>query len=366
MSELYIGLNSGTSMDSIDAVLVDFSPDKPNILIAKSYAYSQSLKNQLLSASNGSLHTPAKIAELDVLVGKAFAEACNKLIDGYPKEEIRAIGSHGQTVSHNPDSSPGSTLQLGCPAQISEITQITTISDFRKRDIAAGGQGAPLMPAFHKEYFSSDIENRVILNIGGIANITFIPTNDSQLVLGFDSGPGNCLMDKFIKKEKGFHFDKDGIFASKGIVNEKLLSSLFNDKYFTKGLPKSTGTDYFNISWLDEKIKDFDIDKKDIQATLLQLTVLSISSSIRNHCSPYPSKIFVCGGGAKNNELIKRLEESMTCEVCLTGELGIEVDWVEPVGFAWLARQNLKSLPGNVPSVTGANGQRILGTITPK
>ena len=357
---------SGTSMDGIDAALVDLSGEKPNIVKAKTFSYAATLKNRLIACANGSLITPDEIAELDVLTGQAFADACNELIVGISNEKICAIGSHGQTVCHCPDNTPGFTLQLGCPSQITEKTNITTISDFRRRDIAAGGQGAPLMSAFHKECFYSEYENQLILNIGGIANITYLSKKKSDPLIGFDSGPGNCLMDRFIFKVKGEPFDHDGSFASQGRINEDLLNKFFNDQYFSLRPPKSTGTNYFNDSWLEEKLKDLDVSKNDVQATLLQLTVSSISSSIQKFCYPYPSNIFVCGGGANNKELIKQLKKAVKCEVSATNRIGIEAEWVEAAGFAWLAKKTLSGKPGNSPDVTGSSGYRILGTICPK
>jgi len=365
MAELYVGLMSGTSMDGIDAVLLDLGDTSPRILAARTYPWSPAVRERLQAAARGSFLTADQFAQLDAEAGEAFAEAGARIIADRQVADVRAIGSHGQTLAHAPNASPGYSLQIGCPARIAERTGITTVADFRRRDIAAGGQGAPLVPAFHQALFGDRQETRVVLNIGGIANITCLPADGAAPVTGFDTGPGNCLMDGWITQRQGLAFDKDGLYAAQGLPQQELLSAMLDDPYFDHPPPKSTGTDYFDSRWLNDKLGTQTRKATDIQATLLALTASSIATAIQNHCRPAPARVLVCGGGAHNPLLMQTLAGSLPCPVCSTAEFGMDPNWVEAAAFAWLAQQTLRGDAGNLASVTGAKGPRILGAIHP-
>ncbi len=365
----YIGLMSGTSMDGIDTVLVDFSKRTPKLICSHSHAFPDTLQTQLstiISPSwSGSL---SQFGTLHQQLGKLFAGAVNALLQKttISANQIQAIGSHGQTVWHQPQGEHPFSLQLGDANQISELTGITTVADFRSRDIAAGGQGAPLVPAFHKALFTKEKTNRILLNIGGIANITLLPGNGE--VSGFDTGPGNGLMDAWIKKHKQQSFDKDGAWASTGTINDKLLESLLTDSYFSLPAPKSTGKEYFNLEWL-AKYTAIPARPQDIQATLTELSAKSIADAIKKAIDKQQDwhQLYVCGGGVHNPFLMARLKTHLAdFEIKSTEKLGVSPDWMEAIAFAWLAKQTLEGKPGNLPSVTGAKGARILGAIYPK
>jgi len=363
VSALYIGLMSGTSMDGIDAVLVDLAEPTPKVLASTAIPWSPTLRERLQAAARGSFLTADQFAQLDAETGEAFAAAANAVVAGHTPDEILAIGSHGQTLAHAPNSEPGYSLQIGCPSLIAERTGITTVADFRRRDIAAGGQGAPLVPAFHRAVFQTPEEDRVIINIGGIANITHLPAMHSQATVGFDTGPGNCLMDHWIMQQQGKPFDANGEYAAQGEVNEQLLARMLADPYFEQSPPKSTGTDYFSPRWLSEAIGTATIASHDIQATALELTARTIAASVRSYCQPTPQRAIICGGGVHNRHLMTALSAHMPCRVEGTQTLGMDPDWVEAIAFAWLAKQTLHGRSGNLPSVTGARGPRILGAV---
>ena len=360
----YIGLMSGTSMDGIDAVLVDLESPLPKILKATTQPWSPTLRERLQSAARGSYLTADQFAQLDAEVGEAFAAAARQVIAGYDPADIRAIGSHGQTLAHAADAQPGYSLQIGCPARIAETTGITTVADFRRRDIAAGGQGAPLVPAFHQAILQSPDENRVVLNIGGIANVTCLPSDNSLPVSGFDTGPGNCLMDGWAQQQLGEAFDRDGSLAASGSVQPELLQELLADPYFQLVPPKSTGTDHFSAAWLREHLSGRNLQPADVQATLLELTAESIARIVRQQ-APDTARVLLCGGGIHNRQLMQRLGDNLACPLQSTADYGIDPDWVEAVAFAWLAQQTLNGRAGNIATVTGAAGARILGAIYP-
>ncbi len=362
-AEAYIGLMSGTSMDGIDAVLVRLDP-APRILQTHQHPWPESLRAQLRRAAAGEPMSTAGLARLDSLAGEVFAEAAAVLAGAYPGR-IRAIGSHGQTLAHAPGDRPGHSLQIGNPAIIAERTGITTVADFRRRDIAAGGQGAPLVPAFHAATLRHPGENRVILNIGGIANISVLPADPAAPVTGFDTGPGNCLMDAWMLASHGEAYDSDGRFAAAGRIHPELLQTLLSDPYFAAPAPKSTGTDYFSPAWLQERLAAHPgVAPEDVQATLLALSARSIAEAIRR-LSLRTQRVLVCGGGVHNPELMTALSEALDCPVESTATAGMDPDWVEAAAFAWLARQTLLGRPGNLPDVTGARGPRVLGAIHP-
>jgi anhydro-N-acetylmuramic acid kinase len=363
VSELYIGLMSGTSMDGIDAVLVDLQRE-PQVLKARTLPWSCTLRERLLAAARGSPLSADQFAQLHVAAGEAFAAAALQISAGHDPATIRAVGSHGQTLAHNPSAQPGYSLQVGAAASIAEATGIITVSDFRSRDIAAGGQGAPLVPAFHQALLRSDAEERVVLNIGGIANITYLPGDAGQPAIGFDTGPGNCLMDAWIRQQTGQDFDHAGAFAARGATDKALLDALLADPYFQAAAPKSTGTDYFSPGWLAQHLSGRAVAAADVQATLLELTARSIANAIDAH-APHAARVLVCGGGSHNPVLMQALQQLLDCPVENTSAYGLDPDWVEAVAFAWLARQTLRHQPGNLPAVTGAAGPRILGSIHP-
>ncbi|TAK73566.1 MAG: anhydro-N-acetylmuramic acid kinase [Gammaproteobacteria bacterium] len=357
MTELYIGLMSGTSADGIDAALVDFSQTPPVTIATHYQPYSPALREQILALCVQGENEIHRLGELDVVLGSAFAEAVNHLLQqqSLAPSEIKAIGSHGQTVRHAPSRF---TLQVGDPNTIAAKTGITTIADFRRKDIAHGGQGAPLLPAFHHHLFATTKTQRVIVNIGGIANVTLL----SSPIIGFDTGPGNVLMDAWIGLHQQQTHDKDGAWAAQGQVHPALLERLLADTYFHLPPPKSTGREYFHLAWLQQYLET-PTPPQDVQATLAELTARSILLSIQKHQSV--GEILICGGGAHNTFLMQRLQQLAEPHYTVdsTQKYGIHPDWVEAIAFAWLARQTLLRQPGNLPSVTGAHQAVILGGI---
>lgn len=361
----WIGLMSGTSMDGIDAVLVSFENNTIEFHARHTLAYPAELRARLgLAAQNHA--TPDELGELDTLTGQLFAEAANTVIrqSSISVADIGAVGSHGQTIRHQPNGRAPFSLQIANPSIIAEHTGVATVADFRRRDMAAGGQGAPLMPLFHQSFFSNAEEDRCIINLGGIANITWLPKAGTGSVYGFDTGPANALLDAWCADQTGRHFDYDGRLAEEGTVNEALLNDLFTDAYFASPAPKSTGKERFNLDWIKTRLQRYpDLLAPDVQRTLLQLTVISIARQMPHSTGV---KAYVCGGGALNPILMRELARALSpAVVCSTEELGLDPQWVEPVGFAWLARRTVLGLSGNLPEVTGASGPRILGAIYP-
>ncbi|MDP4548261.1 MAG: anhydro-N-acetylmuramic acid kinase [Marinobacter sp.] len=362
----WLGLMSGTSMDSVDAVLVSFGPQSLTVHATHSLTYPDNLRQRLISVTRDH-GTPDELGELDTLVGQHFARTASELIAqaGIAAHEISGIGSHGQTVRHQPSGSAPFSMQIGCAALIAEATGVTTVSDFRSRDLAAGGQGAPLVPAFHKWLFESKEQDRCILNLGGIANITWLPAGHQNPIIGFDTGPANALLDAWCLHQTGRHYDEDGHLASEGTTHQELLASMLSDAYFSKPAPKSTGKERFNLDWVRTHVQRFpDLAPEDVQRTLLQLTVTTILQQLPQQTANMA--IYACGGGTFNTVLMNELRMGLgSVALGTTAELGLDSQWVEPVAFAWLARQTLKGLPGNVPEVTGASGERVLGAIYP-
>lgn len=365
MPDLYIGLMSGTSMDGVDAALVDFTRRKPQLIATHSQAWPKELLEGFEQAKTLSDIELLALEGLDRNAGVVFAETTLALLQkaGAQSRDITAIGSHGQTIRHQPDAEEPFSLQIGSPEVIAKATGIDVIADFRTADIEAGGQGAPLAPAYHQAVFSDDRENRVIVNIGGIANLTVLPADETQPVIGFDSGPGNTLMDAWIKTVTRYPYDEDGAWAASGKTNKVLLKYLMRDDYFKLAPPKSTGFEYFNLDWLHNYLND-DLEPEDIQATLCDLTATSIADAIHRYAAD-TQQVLVCGGGAHNAHLMYRLEHYLpNLRLESTAALGTEPDWVEAMAFAWLARQHVKERPGNLPSVTGAQRTVILGRLT--
>jgi len=362
-ASLYLGLISGTSADGIDAALVRFAP-RLEVIGARTSPYPASLRERILAlaTSNASIALD-DYGALDVEIGECFAAAALSLVQetGIDRADIAAIGSHGQTVRHRPAGAHPFTLQIGDPSVIAEQTRIATIADFRRADVAAGGQGAPLLPALHAALFSSPSATRVILNLGGIANITILaPGRD---VLGFDTGPANCLLDAWALRHLGKTRDDGGAWAESGSVDPVLLKAWLDDPYFAAAPPKSTGREYFHLDWLDARIRGE--QPANVQATLLALSASSIADAIRAH-APDTREVFACGGGVHNAALMRALAERLApASVSTTATLGLDPDYVEATGFAWLASARLEGRPGNLPAVTGARGSRMLGAIYP-
>ena len=352
-------------MDAIDAVLVRFSDQALETCATYSHPFPEAIRAQLRECIHpnwvGSLK---EVASLNATLGTLYADTASTLIAqaNIPKTQIQAIGNHGQTIWHQPDLEPSFSWQLGDANRIAEATGITTIADFRNRDIAAGGEGAPLVPAFHEAVFATPEHCRVVANIGGISNISIL--SPKQATVGFDTGPGNGLMDAWCLQEQALPYDHNGQWATQGQCIPALITQLLQDPYFARPYPKSTGKEYFNLAWLVPMLDDT-MSAADIQATLLELTAQSLAQSILR-AAPDVDEVFICGGGAKNTALLKRLAVLMgDVPINNTDVLGIKADWVEATAFAWLARQTLKGLPGNLPSATGAAGPRVLGAIYP-
>jgi len=367
MPEYYIGLMSGTSMDAIDAALVDLSKRAPVLCHHHYLPIPDKLRYRLIAIAQGESATMAQLSELDARVGHLFADAALDLLQQskIAAETVRAIGSHGQTIYHRPAGPYPTSIQIGDPNIIAQRTGITTVADFRRRDMAAGGQGAPLVPALHEAVFRLNDRNRVIVNIGGIANITILPANPLKKVSGFDTGPGNAMMDAWIKKQQRKNKDDCGRWAASGEVDEALLSKMQKDPYFHKAPPKSTGREYFNLAWLDKIIRRHKkrLPAKNVQATLCELTASSISAAIREY-APQTNEVLVCGGGVHNLALMLRLQLLLNdIRVVSTEEFNTDPDYLEAIAFAWLAKQTLEGNAGNLPSVTGAGQPVVLGGV---
>lgn len=361
---LYIGLMSGTSLDGVDALLVDLGMARPQILADHHHPYPAGLRAALLELSHASHPELHQLAQLDVLLGGLYAETVRVLLQGagIPASNIQAIGSHGQTVRHYPHGPHPYTLQLGDPNVIAERTGITTVADFRRRDIAAGGQGAPLVPAFHAALFRHSEGTRVILNLGGMANITVLPAEEGLPVTGFDTGPGNVLLDGWAQRHRGSAYDADGAWAAGGTPLPALLQRLLAEPYFTQAAPKSTGRERFNLPWLETQLEGGE-GAQDVQATLLELTALSVAQAVTGHAAG-AEEVLVCGGGAHNSALMLRLAHHLAPRaVTSTARYGVEPQAVEAMAFAWLAQQTLRGKPGNLPAVTGACHPVVLGGI---
>lgn len=369
MSEFYIGLMSGTSIDGIDAALVEFIEDKIKLVAFEYLPFSKSTKKKIQHLSQADCPILLKeYGTLDTQLGSLFSQAVHNVLDkaNISNSSITAIGSHGQTIYHAADIASAFSLQIGDPNIIAETTGITSIADFRRRDIAAGGQGAPLVPTFHKAVFAQTFDlnkqNISVINIGGIANISYL---SGKKVIGFDIGPGNTLMDYWCQKNLNNSYDKNGEWAKSGTPNLKLVNHLKQDPYFSLAAPKSTGKEYFSPAWLDEKISHFSVCSiNDIQASLCQLTAETISEAIHKQ-APDTHHTLICGGGIHNEFLIEAISKNLDQPVSSTAEFGINPDHVEAMAFAWLARQTLKNLPGNLTEVTGAKNPVILGGIYP-
>ncbi|WP_415890143.1 anhydro-N-acetylmuramic acid kinase [Neptuniibacter sp. SY11_33] len=362
--DLFIGLMSGTSLDGIDAVVVRFTP-KFEMVATHAEEIPATLKNDILTLTQPGDHEIDLMGKVDRSLGELFAITVNNLLskNGLSAEQVSAIGSHGQTIRHRPEF--GFTLQIGDANQIAELTGITTVADFRRRDMAANGQGAPLVPAFHHAMLHSHDSNRILLNIGGMANLTFLPKSEEQNILGFDTGPGNVLLDAWIKHSRDLPFDQNGEWALSGSVNKDLLEQLSSIEYFSEPPPKSTGREQFNLAWLQQTLATLpNIKAEDVQRTLLELTATSSTNAIKAHIPSQVFELYICGGGSFNQALTQRISDLLpNIHVSNSDDIGIDADWMEAAAFAWLAMRCLEGKVGNNPNVTGAKGNRILGAI---
>ncbi|RRJ83547.1 anhydro-N-acetylmuramic acid kinase [Aestuariirhabdus litorea] len=354
---------SGTSLDGVDGVLADFTSPNP-LIAATSLDFPPALRSQLLQLCRSGPNEVERIAAVEPELTRLYAQVVLDLLASAAlnSSAIAAIGCHGQTIRHLPEQ--GFSLQIGNPSLLAELTGIPVVADFRRRDLAAGGEGAPLVPAFHRAYFSSPEENRMVVNIGGMANISCLPS--AGTVTGFDTGPGNILMDAWCEQHRGTAYDDRGLWAASGTVDQRLLKSLLADDYFLRSPPKSTGRERFNRDWLEQHLSHHPgLACQDVQATLLELSARSISDAIARW-GVADADCFLCGGGAYNDTLLARLQALMPERtVVTTTDLGIEPRWVEGATFSWLALQHLKGMPGNLEAVTRARGGRILGGLYP-
>ena len=368
---LFVGLMSGTSADGIDAALVEFDPDGRCRLVHAAHAqWDAPLRSLLLEIGQQRIEPSLDLlGTLDVQVAEAFAAATRSLLDGagVPAAAVTAIGSHGQTIRHRPAGAAGDgrhpfTLQIGDGNVIAERTGIATVADFRRRDVAAGGQGAPLLPALHAALLSDAGEPRAVLNLGGIANLTLLPPGDGP-VRGFDTGPANCLLDAWCERHTGQPFDRDAAWAAGGTPDAGLLQRLLEEPWFALPPPRSTGREQFHLEWLQERLRGE--EPQVVQATLLELTARTVADALQRE-QPGTPRVLACGGGVHNPLLMARLQALLPGAVVeSTATAGLDPDYVEAMGFAWLARRTLAGLAGNLPAVTGARGPRVLGVVYP-
>ena len=369
----FLGLISGTSVDTVDAVIASFErePVDTQLLCAHGHPISPRLRHDLLEVSANDGVTLSRIADLDVEIGNLFADAALATLRkaGLDASDITAIGSHGQTVRHEPDAPWPSTTQIGDPNVIAQRTGITTVADFRRRDIAAGGQGAPLAPEFHQAVMSHPSVQRAIVNLGGIANVSVLDASDVRTdgLLGFDSGPANGLLDAWTRRILDEPLDRDGNWAARGTVHEPLLECMLADPFFSLPPPKSTGRGYFDEKWIDRHLRTvgMPVAAADVQRTLCELCAATVAASIESH-APGTEEIYLCGGGVHNRTLVGHLSDRLAPRrVARTDALGIPTDYVEAATFAWLAKRTLEGNPGSRPSVTGAKQPVVLGGIYP-
>lgn len=361
---LYLGLISGTSADGIDAALVRFEEGRPALVAGLTHPWDDALRTRILAVAQDELRLDLDAyGRLDVAVGMAFADAASAVLLAAKVDasHVVAIGSHGQTMRHRPTGTHPFTLQIGDASVIAERTGIDTVADFRRADVAAGGQGAPLVPAFHATVLRPAQGSRVVLNLGGIANVTRL-TSDGE-VSGFDTGPANGLMDAWCLRHRGEAFDRDGRFAASGQVDTRLLAELLDDAYFVLDPPKSTGREHFHLAWLDDHPRVAELSPEDVQATLLALSAVSITEAIERYAAD-ATDVIACGGGVHNGALMRAIAQRLEGRVLRSsGDFGIDPDQMEAMAFAWLAYRRLRGEPGNLPAVTGAQGLRLLGTV---
>ena len=368
MPQLYLGLMSGTSIDGVDVALVDFSGSHPKLLDCKTFDFPSSLSDELHQLTAPSENEIELLGHADRAVAEVFARASLQLLEDNHvlPDQIIAIGSHGQTIRHMPLGQHNFSLQIGDPNTLAVLTGIDVIADFRRKDIALGGQGAPLVPAFHKAVFTSPINSRVVINIGGIANMTYLPKCEADDIIGYDTGPGNTLLDVWCKLHTGQNYDEKGQWAAQRSADPELFKLLCNHPFFSLPAPKSTGREQFNLPWLQQNLNCITrhIDPQVVQATLVMLTVDTITKQVLQFEDV--QQVYICGGGARNEFLVEALKSQLhKCELFTTDELGVEADAVEAMAFAWLAYAHMNNIQGSVASVTGALKGAVLGTYCP-
>ena len=354
---------TGTSADSLDCAAVEFSNNEMNIIGLKNYDIPSNIKKDISENTASKKLNETLIKELDLRLGKFFSDKVKEFISYFSlrKEKIEAIGSHGQTIKHEPNSIPPFSLQIGNPQLISNQLGIKTIGNFRDDDIAKGGQGAPLSPIFHREVFALENERRLIINIGGITNISLLGGGE---LIGFDTGPGNCLLDIWTKKNKRGNYDNEGNWAKSGTVDKELLDIMMKDNYFSLEPPKSTGPDYFNLSWLQDCLVKLnrEIDPLDTQTTLAELTASSLSNSLKR-LKIFYENIYICGGGVHNKFLMSRISCLLGEKCYTTDKLGLDPDYIEAICFAWLAYKRVNNIKFNMSAITGSNENVFLGKV---
>ena len=367
MSRFFIGCISGTSIDGLDIALVDIE-HKPTISASNTVSLPERLRDQLREllqpGPNEVFRLGLSHARLGEFIGKAILHFLKD--NGVDPSEIVAVGSHGQTVRHHPEADPGFSLQIGSGSHIAEITGIDTIADFRSRDLALDGEGAPLVPSFHRTLFHPCEDDQVILNIGGIANVTILYSNDQRPFFGFDTGPGNALLDAWVNDSKQLRYDANGDWSASGRVSHELLEALLEDTFFTLDPPKSTGKEKFNLNYIEQGLRGFSTMKAcDVQSTLCEFTAVTAANAIKRW-GPGAARVVVCGGGRLNADLMRRLALHLNDRsVIRSEEINVDGDSLEAGAFAWLARCFIDQVPGNVPSATGAKGERVLGCLYP-
>jgi anhydro-N-acetylmuramic acid kinase len=359
---------SGTSLDGVDVAITTLeSSSKFQFIAAQTFPFPEQLHLKLQRLITDPYCALQELGEVDIALGQLIGQSINQLLNTrqLSAQDIVAIGSHGQTLFHSPNGEFPFSMQIGNAHVIAEITGITTVADFRQRDIAAGGQGAPLVPAFHQTLFRDDNEERVIVNIGGISNITLLPATSNETVIGFDTGPGNALLDYWTTLHLGKAYDENGHWAKSGKCNENLLAIFLNEPYFKQAIPKSTGRELFNKAWLDDKLNEYsqELAPTDVQATLVELTALTIAEDIEAYTNSN-SNVFICGGGAHNDYLVSRIQSLLNNnKISTTDALGLHPDGVEACAFAWLAYRTIHQQAGNLAAVTGARHPVVLGAI---
>jgi len=374
MSSFYLGMISGTSMDGIDAVLVDFDAGAPRPVAAETFAWPAALKTALDALrADPDAFPAARLARLDAEAGQAFADAARRLIGqaGIDARNVRAIGSHGQTVLHRPDGAFAHTVQIGDPSRIAATTGVDVVADFRRADLAAGGQGAPLAPLIHQALLADDSEHRLVVNLGGIANVTVLPAGGG--VSGFDTGPANCFLDDWYRAhrpgrdEPGFGFDAGGGWAASGTVDEAWLGCLLKEPYFDRAAPKSTGIEYFSPAWLKARLPaDAERRPADIQATLAEFSARTLTDAIHHLIDVRPERVLLCGGGVANAHLVERIGAYLPgTPIESTAAHGIDPNFVEATLIAWLARESIAGRSIDTPPITGARHPVRLGALWP-
>lgn len=371
MQQIFAGFMSGTSLDAVDGVLMDFSPEqsRPSLLATASVDLAPELKTLLIRLAHSETLTFSELAEAEDGITRHYATCSQALLSQAPKHQPLALGCHGQTIEHRPNATPAFTLQLLNPSLLAELTGQNIICDFRRRDLAADGQAAPLVPAFHDALFSSKEADRLIINLGGIANITHLPSDPTQSVTGFDTGPANLLLDHWYRQHQPGDFDPEGQWARQGKLLPELLTALMDEDYFQRKAPKSTGREAFNPAWLEQKLQQAQAQTakpQEILRTLVELTASTLAEAIQQLDPDAKAELLICGGGWHNRFLIERIQSLTTPRrLDSTSVLGIAPQWVEAAAFAWLAWRHQQKLPGNLPAVTGAQGYRILGGFYP-